>query len=109
VLELTPRDAGHIPKPQVGWRVTVTGVWLTDGTLFSHGWNELNPIFRLVHAGQTFRSGPQFGGDPDSARAATPRRSARRSARPRPALSARATDGTLEGEEPGTPPRGRLD
>jgi hypothetical protein len=68
VLELTPRDAGHIPKPQKGWRVTVTGVWLTDGKPPSHGWNEIHPIFRLVHAGQTFTSGPQFGGDPDSAR-----------------------------------------
>jgi hypothetical protein len=68
VLELMPRDAGHIPRPQVGWRVTVTGAWVTDGKQPNHGWNEIHPVFRLRHAGKTYRSGPQFGGDPDSAR-----------------------------------------
>ncbi len=68
VLELMPRDVGHIPRPNCGWRIRVIGVWVKDGVPPSHGWREIHPIWSLTHSGKTFVSGPQFGGDPDGAR-----------------------------------------
>lgn len=104
VLELTPRDAGHIPHPQLGWRVTVTGVWLTDGKPPSHGWNEIHPIFQARPRG------------PDVCERAAVRRRPRLRAKRQRQGAVQGRDGRcLPGlltrrsrQEPRTP-RGRLD
>lgn len=61
VVELMPRDGGHLPAPSVGERITVTGAWVLDA---NHGWNELHPVWSETLAGITHRSGPQYGGSP---------------------------------------------
>lgn len=53
--------------------------------------SDFDPIFKLVHAGQTFTSGPQFGGDPDSARSGN----AKALCKTETGAACRVTDGTL--------------
>lgn len=61
VVEFMPRDAGHLPAPTVGERISLTGAWVLDA---DHGWNELHPVWSESLAGITYRSGPQYGGSP---------------------------------------------
>ena len=62
VLELMPRDAGHLPEPHPGDRLAATGAWVTD---LPHAWNELHPVWALsLNGGPVARSGPRFGGSP---------------------------------------------
>jgi hypothetical protein len=61
VVEFMARDGGHLPEPSVGDKVTLVGAWILDT---QHGWMELHPVWREVLNGETFTSGPQFGGSP---------------------------------------------
>jgi hypothetical protein len=61
VVEFMPRDGSHLPEPSVGARLGLIGAWVLDT---AHGWRELHPVFQLTMSGQTYRSGPQFGGSP---------------------------------------------
>jgi hypothetical protein len=58
MVELMPRDRGHLPKPRAGSRVRMLGAYVED---LPHGWAELHPVFALsIGAGRWHRSGPQF-------------------------------------------------
>lgn len=62
VVELMPRDAGHLPVPHLGDRMEATGAWVTD---LPHAWNELHPVWsQALNGGRPAHSGPQFGGSP---------------------------------------------
>lgn len=66
VVELMPRDHGHLPAPAVGDRVELVGAWVDDT---EHGWNEVHPVFAIrINGGHWHRSGPRFGGSPPSTR-----------------------------------------
>jgi hypothetical protein len=61
LVELMPRDGGHLPAPSVGDHISLTGAWVLDT---NHGWEELHPVWSETMAGSTYRSGPQYGGSP---------------------------------------------
>jgi uncharacterized membrane protein YgcG len=61
VVELTPRDGGHLPEPTAGARIAIVGAWVLDT---EHGWREIHPVFVEDLDGKAYRSGPQFGGSP---------------------------------------------
>jgi hypothetical protein len=66
VVELMPRDHGHLPAPSIGDRVFLTGAYVDDT---AHAWSELHPVWTLSsNGGRTFHSGPQYGGSPQWAR-----------------------------------------
>lgn len=66
VVEFMPRDHGHLPAPSVGDRVSITGAYVDD---MDHAWSEIHPVWALaINGGHLYRSGPQYGGSPDSAR-----------------------------------------
>jgi hypothetical protein len=66
VVEFMPRDHGHLPAPSVGDRVSITGAYVDD---MDHAWSEIHPVWALaIDHGRLYRSGPQYGGSPDSAR-----------------------------------------
>jgi hypothetical protein len=66
VIELMPRDGGHLPLPRVGDRVTIVGAWITDR--LAGGWHELHPVWALsINGSRWYASGPRFGGSPASA------------------------------------------
>jgi hypothetical protein len=65
VVEFMVRDGGHLPEPGVGDKVTLVGAWVLDT---EHGWMELHPVWREILNGETFTSGPQFGGSPTNDR-----------------------------------------
>lgn len=66
VVELMPRDRGHLPAPHVGDRVALVGAWTKD--LLAHGWLELHPVWALsINGSRWHRSGPRYGGSPASA------------------------------------------
>jgi hypothetical protein len=66
VVEFMPRDHGHLPAPSVGDRVSITGAYVDD---MDHAWSEIHPVWALaINGGHVYRSGPQYGGSPDSAR-----------------------------------------
>lgn len=48
VTEIVPQDQKHIPKPKVGDKVSVYGVWVQDNELASkfggNGWHEIHPV-----------------------------------------------------------------
>jgi hypothetical protein len=65
VVELMPRDHGHLPAPSVGDRVSITGAYVDDT---QHDWAEIHPVWDLsINGGPISRSGPQYGGSPPSA------------------------------------------
>ena len=62
VVELMPRDAGHLPVLPVGRDLTLWGAWVYDT---AHAWTELHPVYGVcVEGGSCYQSGPQFGGTP---------------------------------------------
>jgi hypothetical protein len=62
VVELTPRDAGHLPVLPVGRDLTLWGSWVYDT---GHAWTELHPVYGVcVEGGSCYESGPQYGGTP---------------------------------------------
>ncbi len=62
VVELMPRDAGHLPVLPVGSKLTLWGALVYDS---GHAWNEIHPVFGYcVEGGSCYTSGPQFGGTP---------------------------------------------
>jgi len=62
VVELMPRDGGHLPAPPIGAYLVLTGAWVTD---VGHGWNELHPVWsESINGGLVYTSGPQYGGTP---------------------------------------------
>jgi hypothetical protein len=68
LIELMPRDAPHIPSPEPGDKVDVYGAYVFDS---QHGFYEIHPIFKMaassdggVSWGDTYTSGPQYGGPP---------------------------------------------
>jgi hypothetical protein len=63
VVEFTARDAGHLPEPTSGARITIWGAWVLDT---DHGWREIHPVYKMQLAGRTYTSGPRFGGSPAS-------------------------------------------
>jgi hypothetical protein len=66
VVELTPRDGGHLPRPAVGDRVVLVGAWVNDT---EHSWHEIHPVFsESINDGPAHTSGPQYGGSPSSDR-----------------------------------------
>jgi hypothetical protein len=66
VVELTPRDGGHLPRPAVGDRVALVGAWVKDT---EHSWDEIHPVFsESINGGPAHTSGPQYGGSPPSDR-----------------------------------------
>lgn len=65
VVELMPRDHGHLPAPSVGDRVVVIGAYVDDT---AHSWAEIHPVFGLsINGGPLHSSGPRFGGSPPGA------------------------------------------
>jgi hypothetical protein len=47
VTEIVPLDQKHIPKPKVGDKISVYGVWVQDNELkflVRDGWNEIHPV-----------------------------------------------------------------
>jgi hypothetical protein len=47
VTEIVPQDQKHIPKPKVGDKISVYGVWVQDNELkflLGEGWNEIHPV-----------------------------------------------------------------
>jgi hypothetical protein len=67
-MELMPRDAPNIPAPNPGDKVDVTGAYVFDS---QHGYYEIHPIFSMSTSsdggqswGETYTSGPQYGGPP---------------------------------------------
>jgi hypothetical protein len=84
VVELMPRDRGHFPVPSTGDRLALVGAFVDD---LDHAWSELHPVWQMSIAGRRrFRSGPRYGGSPESARSFSALRSCRhpsgRSCRP---------------------------
>jgi hypothetical protein len=82
MMELMPRDgrptdpttgeirSPHIPVPEAGDKVDVWGAWVFDS---QHGYYEIHPIFSMSTSsdsgaswGDTYTSGPQYGGPPRS-------------------------------------------
>jgi hypothetical protein len=62
VVELMPRDAGHLPVLPVGPRLTLWGALVYDA---GHAWMEIHPVYGVcVEGGSCYTSGPQFGGTP---------------------------------------------
>jgi hypothetical protein len=62
VVEFMARDGGHLPKPRVGDRISLTGAWVDDT---QHDWNEVHPVWAVsLNGGPTHTSGPRFGGSP---------------------------------------------
>jgi hypothetical protein len=62
VVELMPRDAGHLPVLPVGPKLTLWGALVYDS---GHAWMEIHPVFGYcVEGGSCYTSGPQFGGTP---------------------------------------------
>jgi hypothetical protein len=80
LMELMPRDGQsidsatgqtrppHIPVPNAGDKVDVWGAWVFDS---AHGYYEIHPVFSMstssdggVTWGNTYTSGPQYGGPP---------------------------------------------
>jgi hypothetical protein len=61
VVELMARDAGRLPEPTSGARITIWGAWVLDT---DHGWREIHPVFKMRLGGRTYTSGPRFGGSP---------------------------------------------
>jgi hypothetical protein len=66
VVELMPRDGGHLPQPALGDRVVLVGA-LVDDT--DHSWHEIHPVFsESINGGRAHASGPQYGGSSPSDR-----------------------------------------
>lgn len=66
VVELMPRDGGHLPEPSAGDRVALIGAWVDDT---AHSWHEIHPVwYESINGGPAHRSGPRFGGSPSSDR-----------------------------------------
>jgi hypothetical protein len=62
VVEFMARDGGHLPKPSVGDRISLTGAWVDDT---QHSWNELHPVWAVsLNGGATHTSGARYGGSP---------------------------------------------
>jgi len=62
VVEFMPRDHGIYVKPEVGQPIVVQGAFVFD---VPHGdFVEIHPAFQVIYEGVTYRSGPQFGGNP---------------------------------------------
>ena len=62
VVEFTPRDHGHLPRPAVGDRISLIGAWVEDA---EHAWNEFHPVWAVsINGGRWHVSGPRFGGSP---------------------------------------------
>jgi hypothetical protein len=62
VVELMPRDAGHLPVLPVGPKLTLWGALVYDT---GHAWMEIHPVYGVcVEGGSCYTSGPQFGGTP---------------------------------------------
>jgi hypothetical protein len=68
LLELMPRDAPHIPVPNAGDKMDVWGAYVFDS---QHGYYEIHPVVSMstssdggVTWGNTYTSGPQYGGPP---------------------------------------------
>jgi hypothetical protein len=68
LLELMPRDTPHIPVPNAGDKMDVWGAYVFDS---QHGYYETHPVFSMstssdggVTWGNTYTSGPQYGGPP---------------------------------------------
>jgi hypothetical protein len=62
VVEFMPRDYGHLPRPGIGDRITLTGAYVDDT---EHDWAELHPVWAVsLNSGPVSRSGPQYGGSP---------------------------------------------
>jgi hypothetical protein len=64
VVELMPRDGGHLPVLPVGPRLVLVGALVYD---VHHAWTELHPVYRWCYESEDtcYRSGPQFGGNPE--------------------------------------------
>jgi hypothetical protein len=59
VVEIMPRDYGHLPVPSAGDRLQLTGAWVYDR---NHRWTELHPVWsERINNGPVYRSGPRYG------------------------------------------------
>jgi hypothetical protein len=67
VVELTPRDHGHLPAPYVHERIGLIGAWVLDT---DHGWREIHPVWQETLHGHAYVSGPYAGGSPPYDRSA---------------------------------------
>src|SRR5919199_615846 len=62
VVEIMPRDAGHLPVLPVGVHLTLWGALVYD---MGHAWTELHPVYGVcIEGGSCYTSGPQYGGTP---------------------------------------------
>jgi hypothetical protein len=66
VIELMPRDGGHLPAPSPGDHVELVGAFVDDT---EHSWHEIHPVWsEAINGGPARISGPQYGGTPPSDR-----------------------------------------
>jgi hypothetical protein len=60
IVELMPRDGGHLPAPSEGDRIDLTGALVADS---NHGYNEIHPVWsETIKGGDANTSGPENGG-----------------------------------------------
>jgi hypothetical protein len=58
VVEIMPRDYGHLPVPSAGDHLGLIGAWVYDR---NHGWTELHPVWsESINNGPVYTSGPQY-------------------------------------------------
>jgi hypothetical protein len=70
VTEIVPQDQKYIPKPNVGDKISVYGVWVQDDELSfllsGNGWHEIHPIryaeINGIRYGSSNYNGSLFGG-----------------------------------------------
>lgn len=60
LVELMPRDSGHLPAPVEGDHLDLWGAWVTDA---NHGYKEIHPIWsESINGAEPSTSGPKNGG-----------------------------------------------
>ena len=60
LVELMPRDGGHLPAPVEGDHLDLMGAWVTDT---NHGYNEIHPVWsESINGEDEHTSGPKNGG-----------------------------------------------
>lgn len=69
LVELMPRDSGHLPAPVEGDHLDLRGAWVTD---VNHGYKEIHPVWsESINGDEPSTSGPKNGGSLPQSTAST--------------------------------------